>query len=745
MLSNLLFALGATFSVAAQPAEEARSASDPDDVVLTADRVYREVVGGPLIAEGDVRAIQGAQFLRADRVIYDIDADTITAEGNVAVRDETGSLYFAERAELSSDFKNGLIETFEAELGVQGTLAAATAIRRDTGRNELRRGAFTLCNVCDEGFRRDRPVWQVKARKVTQVEEAQVMRFQNAFVEVLGIPLVYIPWIQVPDPTAKRKSGLLAPQIGSSTRAGVEIEVPYYQVISDYQDVTFAPRHMTDLGTLLKGEWRRNTHNSSAVVQAGYINPTNDLSQEPGDPGNARWHVFSKYTRELEGDWNFLADIDAVSDKGYLRTYEIEPVGALRENIGIARPDRLESVVSFDRQLENSSMDVSAIHFQTLRLGRAEEDQDFTADALPRVRHQHRFNLLGGELETNNSFLVLNRDAGLDTFRVSSGAEYNATRMTRGGHRFEVYGALRADGYLYRNATAGIQACNIEDNANRFATCREELPNDLEDDRFETFRVLPTIGADWSYPLARLGNGNSVIIEPRVQAVVSPNQTFTDEVFNEDSQFFQFDTVTLFDFSKSAGLDQWEDGQRLNVGVSAAAVIGSKFSVNGVIGTQFRASTSNAFLNDTGLGEKSADVVGAVDLRWDRYLSLDSRFRIDDDTGSFRRVETTGSTAVGPVFAGVTYLRTEADDVETTGLRDEFLTVNAGVRFNKNVSVAARQAQNLDSGDTTNTRFILRLQNNCAALSITYAFNDSTRDGFEQNRSVLVRVDVLGF
>ncbi|MEO1657468.1 MAG: LPS assembly protein LptD [Pseudomonadota bacterium] len=743
MLSTLLFALGATLTVAAQPVEEQRPPPDPDDVILTADEIYREVMGGPLIAEGDVRAIRGEQFLRADRVVYDIEADIITAEGNVAVRGETGELYFAERAELSSDFKNGLIEAFETELGVQGTVAAATAIRRENGRNELRKGTFTLCSVCDQGFQRDRPLWQVKARKVTQVEEAQVMRFQNAFLEVLGIPTVYIPWIQVPDPSAKRKSGLLAPQIGNSTRTGVEIEIPYYFVISDYQDVTFAPRHMTNLGTLVKGEWRRNTYNSSAVIQSGFISPTNDLSQEPGDPDDFRWHFFSRYERDLGNDWNLLADVDYVSDKGYLRTYELEPVGALRENLGFVRPDRLESIVTFDRRRENSTIDLSAIQFQTLRLG---EDQDFTAEALPRLSHQRRFNLLGGELETNNSLLVLNREAGLDSLRVSTEAEYHATHMTKSGHRFEVFGELRGDGYAYRNATAGTQACNAENNsASAFEACRAELPNNLEEDRFETFRLLPTVGMEWSYPLARLGRGNSVVIEPRVQAVISPNRSFTDEVFNEDSQFFQYDTVTLFDFSKGTGLDQWEDGQRVNVGISAAAVLGSNFSANGVIGTQFRASTSDSFLDDTGLGEEASDIVAAMELQWGRYLALDNRLRIDDDTGSFRRVESTATTRLGPASAGVTYLRTEADEVITEQDRDEFLTLNASMRFNRYVSLAAIQAQNLDSGDTTNTRLALRIANNCAALSVTYSFDDSTRDGFEQNRSILVRVDVIGF
>ncbi|MEM9809708.1 MAG: LPS assembly protein LptD, partial [Pseudomonadota bacterium] len=426
----------------------------------------------------------------------------------------------------------------------------------------------------------------------------------------------------------------------------------------------------------------------------------------------------------------------------YLRTYEIEPAGELRENIGIVRPDRLESAITFDRIQDNARTDISAILFQTLRLN---EDQNFTAEALPRIVQTNTFDMLGGNLTASNSLLALNRSNGLDTLRLSSAAEYKASRYTKNGHRFEVFGEIRADGYVYRNAAAGIQACNIEDSDALFEACRQALPRDLENDRFETYRFLPTIGAEWSYPLARLGNGNSLIIEPRVQAVISPNRNFTDDVFNEDSQFFQYDTVTLFDYSKGTGLDQWEDGQRLNVGISATAVVGNYLSVNSVVGTQFRAKTTNNFGDDIGLGEEASDIVGAVDFGLGRNIAIDNRFRVDDDTGSFRRVESTASGRLGPLRAGVTYLRIEADDFEVSQLRDEFLTIGGSVNITRNIFFAARQAQNLDSGDTTNTSFALRIANACSAISFNYSFDDSTRDGFEQEREFLVRIEVLGF
>ncbi|GGY39087.1 LPS-assembly protein LptD [Parvularcula lutaonensis] len=736
MLAAFLLLFSSAITVQAEPVETVREG----DVLLEADRIYREFEDGPLIAEGDVRAASGAQFLRADRVVYDIAADTVTAQGNVAVRSEDGQLFFGEDVVLSSDLRNGIVAAFAAELPPNGTLGAATAIRRESGTNELRKATYTLCRVCDEGLRRDRPTWQLKARRVIQDENKKKLTFRDAFLEIYGVPAMYVPYVQVPDPSVDRASGFLAPQIGSSSVRGTEVEVPYYWAISDYQDFTFSPRHFELLGTQWKGEYRRNTWNSSAIVQAGIIKPTNDLSAEGGNPDNVRWHWFSKYRRELPAQWTLEADVDAVSDQGYLLIYDLEPDGELQEEIGILRPDRLESNLTFDRRTENSFTDVSAWLFQTLRV---REDQAFTAQALPRIRHERYFDGLGGNFTLGGSFLTLLRDDGLDSMRGSGHLRYERVKLTRGGHRFETFGELRGDLYTYRDADLGTQACNVDDRA--YDACRMMFPRGGNEESFSVSRFLPTVGAEWSYPLARIGENASFIIEPRVQAVVSPDESFADDVFNEDSQFFQFDTVTLFDYNKATGLDLWEGGQRVNAGVSTTATFGQGVTVNTLVGGQFRAKSSDAFNDNTGIGEVQSDIVGAVDVNLGSNFAIDNRFRIDDDTGSFRRVESLVRGRLGRLSGRLNYLRIESDDFETDQVLDEFLVVSAALKVTKNINLAYSQAQNLDSGSTTNTQLALRLANRCAGMTILYRFDDSTVPGFQQDRELLFRVQVLGF
>ncbi|NRA29765.1 MAG: LPS-assembly protein LptD [Parvularculaceae bacterium] len=738
MLALSLLALG--MSVTVEPEAPAAEAQE-GDVLLTAERIVRNLDDGPIVAEGDVRASSNGQFLRADKVVYDRAADRVTAIGNVAVRDETGQLYFADEVILTSDLKSGVIESFRAALPPNGSLAAATLVRRESGNNELRRGVYSLCPVCDEGFRAGRPTWQVKANKVIQDSEAKRLRFQNAFLEIYGVPLIYIPYLVVPDPSVRRASGFLAPQIANSTRTGVEVEIPYYWAISDYQDLTFSPRDHSELGTLYKGQWRRNTWNSAANVQAGIIDPTNDLTEEPGNPDDIRWHWFSRYTRDLGRGWDLEADIDAVSDKGYLLTYDIAPFGELQDEINILRPDRLDSNVTFTHRTDNTFTDVTGYLFQTLRFN---EDQSFTAQALPRIRHRRFYDWLGGQAELGGSFLSLQREDGLDSLRLSAHADYSATKLTRSGHRFETFAQLRGDVYRYTDAMSGTQACNVEDSF--YEACRASLPRDLEEDEFSVSRLLPTIGAEWSFPLARVGQNTSFIIEPRIQAVISPEQDDTNRVFNEDSQFFQFDQVTLFDFNKSSGLDAWEDGQRLNMGISSTASFGQRFTVDAMIGAQIRSTETDVFGEDAGIGGEQSDYVGALDLRVGRNLVMDNRFRIDKDTGAFRRVENALRGKLGPISGTLNYLRIESDEEFGDAQRlDEFLILGTNINLRRGVSLAATQAQNLDSGSTTNTQVALRIANRCGAISFRYRFDDSTIAGFEQNRSLLVKFDVLGF
>src|SRR3546814_13959596 len=75
-------------------------------------------------------------------------------------------------------------------------------------------------------------------------------------MEFFGIPVFYTPYLQHPDPTVDRRSGFLAPTVGTSDFLGYALEVPYFWALGDTQDLTLAPILSTDQGIDLTGEYR---------------------------------------------------------------------------------------------------------------------------------------------------------------------------------------------------------------------------------------------------------------------------------------------------------------------------------------------------------------------------------------------------------------------------------------------------------------------------------------------------------
>ena len=80
------------------------------DILFKADdlRYSREL--GVVVATGSVDMVEGESILRADKVSYNQQSALVTATGNVVLMEPDGNVSFADYAELTGDFKNGIVE-----------------------------------------------------------------------------------------------------------------------------------------------------------------------------------------------------------------------------------------------------------------------------------------------------------------------------------------------------------------------------------------------------------------------------------------------------------------------------------------------------------------------------------------------------------------------------------------------------------------------------------------------------------
>ena len=260
-----------------------------DEVLFEADSVYRDAGDGPIVAEGNVRAFFGKRYLRADRLTYNPETDVVTADGNVSVTDENLETVFADNAVLSGDLRDGLIENFTALLSENARLAADSAVQEQGAKTRLNRAVYTACDVCNGDGEAKTPTWRIKSLRVVRDAERKVVRFHHAFLQIKGVPVLYTPYLQGPDPTVERQSGFLTPRIGTSTRLGFNFELPYYLALSNSQDATFFPKYTAKDGVLWQGEDRRRGRRGYHVLSGGFIDFTDTATSIP----TTRWHILA--------------------------------------------------------------------------------------------------------------------------------------------------------------------------------------------------------------------------------------------------------------------------------------------------------------------------------------------------------------------------------------------------------------------------------------------------------------------
>ncbi len=781
--SALVGACGAAFGrAAAQPAADpsvgeragaATQAAAPERerILFEAETVTREKDESPIVAEGNVRAYFGERYLRADKLIYDPATDIVVAEGNVSITDEHLETAFAGRVELTGDLRDGIAENFSAILEEKTRLAADSAVREQGARTRLKNAVYTACNVCDAEGDGKTPTWRVKALRVTRDEERKVVRFHHAFFEIKGVPILYAPFLQAPDPSVERQSGFLTPLIGASSRLGFNVEIPYYLAISNHQDATFYPKYTSNDGVLWQGEYRRRDDHGYQVLQGGFI----DYEPDPTEvdvPGK-RWHVFAKGYRDFSDRLRIGYDVERASDDTYLRRYDVQRRGDLRKELDTSLTNRLRSNSYLRWGDSKTQLRIDSYTFQELRTTTicdlptgerlvisaancnqirqtidplAVEGPDVarvTPYVLPVIDFRHEFAPpeIGGTARLNFNFASLQRTSGVDTRRLTASALWEKEHITAGGHRLNAFAELRGDLFRYEDLNEGT-----------------ENQQPIADDNRLNGRFAPSVGVEWSYPLTRRMEGARLFIEPRVQLVASPTNRNGADIINEDSQSVEFDYAGLFQFNKSTGFDAFEDGQRMNAGVAAAAVFDNGITLEGEIGQQFRLQESAAFDRSTGLGDESSDYVGSLNIRYKNIVGVENRFRIADDDGSLKRAESMIYLNYWRFRGNASYVRLD-DEVSIGGeRRREELNARMNFKLTKNWYTGVGWRENLNPGTRLDTDplsptfnqqvprngtirqdFILGYEDECSLFELTYRRDRTQDQGLEPDEAFLVR------
>ena len=267
-------------------------------------------------AKGNVSLTQGNMSVTAERLDYDQTTDTATAPGKVRMNRE-GDVVTGADLTLKVDAEVGRIgdPTFffskSPDRPAQRYEARGAAKRMDfEGPNQERLydAYYTTCKL-------DQNDWYLRVSELSLDRARNIGTGTNAIVEFKGVPILYMPYMTFPL-NNERKSGFLAPTIGSSSNSGIEVAVPYYVNIAPNLDATITPKIFTRRGLQLGAEFRYLNRDFLGQLDAEYL-PADRLADR--DRYLASVRHYQNLDKWLAPGWSASINAQKVSDDNYFR------------------------------------------------------------------------------------------------------------------------------------------------------------------------------------------------------------------------------------------------------------------------------------------------------------------------------------------------------------------------------------------------------------------------------------------
>jgi len=733
-----------------------RDKSGQKQMLVQAREINYDYANHRVAAVGNVQIYYSGSTLEADRVIYDQTTKRLHAEGNVRLHQEDGQIAYGTIMDLSDDYRDGFVDSLRLDSPDQTRMAAAHA--------ERTHGNITV-------FRsRKPPLWQVKAIRIIHDQNEKMIYFEDAHLEFFGKSLAWLPYFSAPDPTVKRKTGMLMPMVNTNSKYGLALEVPYYWALAPDYDATLAPMITTKQGLLMQGEFRQRLINGAYSIRAAGIRQLDpDYFQHSNNgmptPGNRNWRSSFESSGQfaITDKWVWGWDALLLSDRTFLQDYNPQ-LSRYRTSDSFQNPTTEGvSQIFITGKGNRSYFDARSIYY----LGFSEADVQRQIPIIhPVVDYAYTFDrpVIGGELGYNVNVTSLTRNqANFDAVnqtalnantcatsnpavktsmncllrgtpgtysRFSAEAHWKSTYTDSFGQQFTPFVSLRAD-------AAAMQVNNDPSVANFINTGDSEL-----------VRAMPTVGVEYRYPFISVESWGTQTVEPIAQVIARPNETQIGRWPNEDAQSLIFDSSNLFRVDKFSGWDRAEGGGRANYGLQYTAQFNRGGSVNMLFGQSYSLFGQNSFAAGdntntglaSGLDTTRSDYVARVAYQPNMTYTFTSRFRFDNDNLAVRRFELEASAKFDRWSGSLLYGDYAAQPVLGFLDRRQGLLGAGSVKLDANWVLLGAARYDLNANKFDQTRIGVGYVDDCLILALNYITNYAYSGNPSANHQIMLQL-----
>jgi len=673
----------------------ALGASAQQAVNLIADRIEISP-DGVLQASGAVTVWHGETQISAREISYTSSAGQLTITGPIHLTDGTGTVILADQAAMSQDLSQGIISSARVILSQQVQIATAQISRVSSRYTQAYHASATSCFICKGKI----PLWQIRAKRIVHDSIEKQLYFDRAQLRVLDVPVLFFPYLRLPDPTLKRATGFLVPQLSTSTTLGTAIRTPYFFKLGDYRDLTMIPM-VSPRTTSLGFRYRQ-------AYQTGRLGLEGAISRDTILPNKNRGYLFANSRFELDRGYMLGVQVQTVSDPSYLFEYHVSDI------------DRLESNFTLDRTRRYKNSELRFSNYHSLR----DSDNNATQPTLVTegiVQRRVHPGSIGGVLDLETSFLTSFRYSdvdvdGYDTARLSFLADWHRDWTSQNGIVLDVDSEIETSQYNV------AQYQSVSQNTTRFS-------------------AASAIGLRW--PLSRrLQDGGLQLIEPRIQLVGLADQA--QNILNQDSTRVEFDEGNLFRFNRAPGFDQTETGARLNIGASGSNRYVSSTTIGWQVGRVYRQDNLNKFSSTSGLSGSISDWLFVGSLETASGIELITRALLKN-AGDVNKIEARIKWQNDIQKIAATYVGLSADSLEDRATSLSSLALNWQYNFTPNWRSTSGFQFDSTIGKLSKLDFGLRYANECVNIYFSASRRFSTSTTLTEKTEFGLSVNLTGF
>ncbi len=547
----------------------------------------------------------------------------------------------------------------------------------------INKGVFTSCKKRENG---KCPPWSISANQIKHDNQKKQIIYKDAFLNVYDLPVLYFPKFFHPDPSVKRQSGLLKPELNNSDVLGGSITLPYFNVISDSKDATITPILFDGKTISLQSEYRQANKYSNLIADFGYVK--NYESSSSTEKKNLS-HLFIDYDLDLNlNDYNssnLNFSLEKVTNDTYLKVFEQY---VTKSQVRPSDFNNLNSKVALYLEHENFNFETKLEAYENLQLNKSDRFQYI----LPYYNFDKLLaqNFFDGTVKFNSN----GSNKITETNKVASNVVNNLTLKSK--NFITSFGFDNSYGVKLKNLNS------VGKNSSNYKSSPQ-------------VELMSIFNFDSNLPLINNNNDSTKILKPKVSFRFNPS-----DMKNYSTSENKIDISNIFNTNRFGFSDTFEAGRSLTLGLdfkreskNELRDINNYFEIK--LATVLRDKEENFIPSKSTLNRKSSNLFGLVTNKFSDNFKLNYNFAIDNDLSTFEYNNINATFSINNLITKFNFIEENGEMGDSNVFEN---TISYNIDDNNLISFNTRRNRKLNL--TEYYDLVYEYKNDCLTAGIKY-------------------------